>query len=188
MAATVNSIANELLSLVSTFSYCQIICYLTTDDFVMMRTFQKLDLGRMFTIDKKCCYKNGELNNSQLFDSFGKFSDEVAESVRSDAIERIESGKQVYTVVGQEFFELTGWDFQNWAMCMCSSYYYRDEHLLFVLCHVFHRHALVICYDSCWSTLENGESMSVDELLDACDLHFVYLRLGIFGELHLKRR
>ena len=71
-----------------------------------VKLFQKTELGKLFRIDKTNCYIDGLFNNSQLFELFSRFSDEDAESIRSDIIERIESGSNVYEAVGTEFFAI----------------------------------------------------------------------------------
>ena len=145
------------------------------------------ELSDMFTIDKTACVQNGEINNQHLFESFGLFSDEDAELVCSDIIERIETGKNVYEQVGEEFFSHREWNIMEWALATCSQYYYGDELLLYVLCHVFHRHAVVICKERYWCTFEPNESMDIYAVLDCCDLQFVYLQPGIFAKLRLKK-
>ena len=183
------SIAAELLSLVSPFHYRSKIECLTTDDFVTVQLFQKMELGKMFHIDKSNCYIDGLFNNSQLFELFGCFSDEDVESVRSDIIERIESGANVYKTVGEDFFAIHETSFTEWAVSACGSYYYGDELLLYVLCRVFHRHTLIVCYDKIWTTLDSPDKILSDmELLDTCDVHLIFLRPGIFTELRLKKK
>ena len=59
---------------------------------------------------------------------------------------------------------------------------------LLVMCRVFHRHALVICRNCYWCTFEIKSNMDIHEVLDACDLHLIYIHLGIFASLRLKQR
>ena len=133
------------------------------------------------------CIQNGEINNQHLFATFGLFSDEDAESVCSDIIECIETGKNVCEQVGEEFFSCREWNITEWALATCSQFYYGNKLLLYVLCRVFHRHAVVICKERYWCTFEPDESMDIYVVLDCCDLHFVYLRPGIFAQLRLKK-
>ena len=181
------SMASELLSLVSPFNYQMLIPCLNADDFVPIKMFQRSQLGMIFNIDRSNCLHNGKVNNSHLFELFGAFSDEDAESVCSDTLEHINTGQEVYETVGQIFFAHREWNLIDWALTACSNYYYGDELLLFVLCRLFHRHAIVICRERNWSTLEPEGTMTTEQLLDACDLHLIYLRPGIFGELTLKK-
>ena len=181
------TMASELLSLVSPFNYCMLIPCLSADDFIPIRMFQRSQLGKIFNIDRSNCLHNGEVNNLHLFELFGAYSDEDTESVRSDTLECINTGREVYELVGQIFFAWREWNLMDWALTACSSYYYGDELLLFVLCRLFHRHALVICREINWSTLEPEGPMNTEQLLDACDLHLIYLRPGIFRELRLKK-
>ena len=185
MAST--SITKELLSLVSPYSYCECIPCLDTDDFIAIRKFKDHEVGGLFNIDHSDCLNNGEINNDHLFNLFGQYSDESADSVCSDAVECIESGKRVYTEIGKEFFERPHWSFNDWALSVCSQYYHGDEMLLYILCRIFHRHAVVICHSRYWCMFDNPLDMPIKSILDACDLHLVYLRPGIFGELRLKK-
>ena len=106
------SIAKELLSLVSPYSYRQCIPCLDTDDFVVIQRFKDHEVGSLFNIDRSNCLCEGEINNDHLFELFGCYSDEDAEAVHSDAVECIEFGKMVYIEVRQEFFERHCWEFQ----------------------------------------------------------------------------
>ena len=153
-----------------------------------LKSFRTHELSHLFIIDRSTCIINGEINNEQLFSTFSQFSDEDPESVRTDIIKRIESSKHIYEAVGIEFFQHREWNITEWAMAICSQYYYGDELLLFVMCRVFHRHALVICRNCYWCTFEIKSDMDIHEVLDACDLHLVHICPGIFASLHLKQR
>ena len=176
-----NSIAHELYSLVSPFYYCEHISCLDTDDFMTVRRFKEHELSQLFVIDCSKCIIQGEVNNDHLFETFGYFSDESLESVRMDIIKHIESGKKVCENVGTEFFESKHWSLQEWAMAICSQFYYGDELLIYALCRVFHRHA--VCYDRYWCTFTPSDDMNIYAILDACDLHLVYIRPGVFATL-----
>ena len=89
----------------------------------------------------------------------------------------------------EEFFATCKTTFKEWAVSACSSYYYGDKLLLYVLCRVFHRHAFLVCYDKIWTTLNSPDKkLSEMELLDACNVHLIFLRPGIFAELILKKK
>ena len=181
------SITKELLSLVSPYNYSEHIRCLDTDDFVTIRKFRSYDLGYLFNINKENCIRDGEINNDHLYELFGRYSEEDVDAVRSDVVERIGSGKHVYTKVGEEFFNRRGWSFTEWGIAVCSQFYYGDEMLLYTLCRVFHRHALVVCRDWYWCTFDIPKELSIGSILDTCDLHLIYLRPGIFAELTLKK-
>ena len=121
-----NSTARELYSLVSPFNYCEHISCLDTDDFMTVRRFKEHELSQIFVIDRSKCIIQGEVNNDHLFETFGYFSDESSKSVRMDIIERIESGKKVYENVGSELFERRHWNILEWAIAICSQFYYED--------------------------------------------------------------
>ena len=127
-------------------------------------------------------------NYEHLFELFGKYSGETADVVHDDVLEQIKTSQHLYEQVGQVFFARREWSFNEWALSVCSHYYYGDELLLFTLCGIFHRHAVIIGMDKNWSTLELEGTMSVEKLLNSCDLHFVYLKPGLFGELTPKKK
>ena len=77
---------------------------------------------------------------------------------------------------------------REWVIGACSQYYYGDELVLYALCRIFHRHAFIICNDRVWTTIKSDVPLTINELLDICDLKLVFLRPGIFGELKLKRK
>ena len=93
------TLAEELLSCVSPYSYAHLVSYLTTDDFVSLRRFPKTDVGKLFTIDCSYCLENGEIKNDHLFELFSHYSLESAESVRSDALECINCGAHILCCV-----------------------------------------------------------------------------------------
>ena len=182
------SIAEELMCLVSEYDYVSVIPCLDTRDFVTLKEFCKTDLGKVFVINRDGCIRAGRINNNHLFSMFGKYSHEDPDSVRSDTITRLETGSRVYSQVGTEFFEYRKTNFREWALTSCSQYYYGDELLLFALCRIFHCHAIVVCRDRYWCTGNFPDNMCLDEILANCDLHLIYLRPGIFGELRLKKK
>ena len=182
------SIAEELFSLVSPYNYRSVIPCLTTDDFVPIQVFQRSYIGKLFSIKggHKC---DGKVNYEHLYELFGRYSGETADAVRDDVLEQIKTSQLVYEQVGQIFLcKMREWSFNEWAVSVCSHYYYGDELLLFTLCRLFHRHAVIICMDKNWSTLEPGGTMTLETLLNSCDLHFVYLKPGLFGELVPKKK
>ena len=121
------SIAKELLSLVSPYNYTDKISCLDTDNFVPIYKFSEYNLGKLFNIDRQNCLHNGEINNDHLYKVFRHFSDENAESVHTDVVECIETGRAVYTTVGAEFFSCRECSFQDWALAICSQFYQGDE-------------------------------------------------------------
>ena len=103
MASKIKSLVEELMSLVSPHMYTEQIECLDTDDFMPLKSFQTHDLSDLFVIDWSTCIINGEINNEHLFSTLSQFSDEDPESVRTDIIETIKSGKHIYNAVGVEF-------------------------------------------------------------------------------------
>ena len=73
-----------------------------------------------------------------------------------------------------------------WLSASSDHRTYGDELMLYALCKQWHHHAMVICKDRNWSTLEPEGTMDEDTLIDICDLCFLYVKPGVFTELTLK--
>ena len=95
-----------------------------------LKSFWTHELSDLFVIDWSMCIINGEINNEHLFSTFAQFSDEDPESVCTDIIERIESGKHIYNAVGLSFLNVEDGILQNrqWPfvvnIIMVMNYYY----------------------------------------------------------------
>ena len=153
-----------------------------------MKIFQTSELGKILAIDKSKCLKGRITNTDHLFTLFGEYSGDDSDNVREDMQERLQTGARVYNCVGQIFLARHNQTYEDWLKIACSVDYYGDELLLYALCRVFHRHAVIVCNQRYWSTVEPEGQMEIQELLDVCDLHFIYLRPGIFAELRPKKR
>ena len=53
---------------------------------------------------------------------------------------------------------------------------------------IFHRHALVVCDNRYWCSFDSLPDMPIEAILDACNLHLIYLCPRMFSELKLKKR
>ena len=76
--------------------------------------------------------------------------------------------------------------YETWMESVSDETAYANELVLYSLCKLYDRHAMVYCQGRNWSTIDPTNPMDTAELHDACQIHLVYLSLGIFGEL--KRR
>ena len=48
---------------------------------------------------------------------------------------------------------------------------------------------MIVCYDKIWTTLDPKDTELTEmELLDACDVHLIFLHPGIFAKLVLKKK
>ena len=73
--------------------------------------------------------------------------------------------------------------YETWMESIGDKTAYADELVLYSLCKLYDRHAMVYCNGHNWSTIDPTNPMDAAELHDACPIQLVYLSLGIFGEL-----
>ena len=76
--------------------------------------------------------------------------------------------------------------YETWMESVGDETAYADELVLYSLCKLCDRHAMVYCNGRNWSTIDPTNPMDAAELHDACQIQLVYLSPGIFSEL--KRR
>ena len=61
-----------------------------------------------------------------------------------------------------------------------------DGLMLYALSRAYNRHTLVFCKNRIWTTIEITEPMDEMALMNACNLHLVYVSEGVNGELKIK--
>ena len=74
-------------------------------------------------------------------------------------------------------------DFDTWITMMKIPICAVDELMLFMLCKIHDRHAMIFMDSKLWTTVEEGHNLSMDELYNICDIHLVYLGEDMYGEL-----
>ena len=61
-----------------------------------------------------------------------------------------------------------------------------DEIALHILCRMYNRHCVVITSAKLWSTVKTDRPMCEEKLIEICDLKFLFVEPGVFGELRSK--
>ena len=186
MAAGHTSIAQELLSCVSRYNYRVRVTSLSEKDTVTIKYFKNSRLGKFFNVDRTKCVSKGTVYADHLFDIFGEYSEESAYEVRKSVIWTIKQNPTFYDRVGEIVLRMQNRTLNMWISAVSNRNNYGDELMLYALCKQWHRHAMVICRNRNWSTIEPNGPMSEDQLIEICDLRFLYVKPGVFAELRLK--
>ena len=61
-----------------------------------------------------------------------------------------------------------------------------DEFVLYILGKMYYRHIIVMTGQNIWCTIENHHNMSIQELLEVCSVHLVYLGKHQYGVIKCK--
>ena len=175
------SVASELYSAVSPYKFRRHITCLSKQDFLSPVKFHKSDLGQTYWIDIRNVYKNRGINANHLYEYFGKFSDHTGSEVRQILCKLIELNDTFYRSVGLIVLDMHATSYETWMESVGDETAYADELVLYSLCKLYDRHAMVYCQGRNWSTIDPTNPMDAAELHDACQIHLVYLSPGIFG-------
>ena len=76
-----------------------------------------------------------------------------------------------------------GVSLSDWAESMCDPKLAGDKLCLYLLCRMYHKHALVHLKHHWWSTIQHSLPGDLNEILDQCHLEFVFVREWVFGEV-----
>ena len=131
-------------------------------------------------------YKNHGINANHLYEYFRAFSDHTGSEVREILGNLIDVNEKFYQSVGFVVLDMNGTSYETWMESVGDETAYVDELVLYSLCKLYNRHAMVYCNGQNWSTIDPINPVDAAELHEACSIQLVYLSPGIFGEL--KRR
>ena len=176
----------ELMSIISDFNYKRYIQCISPCDTVTPESFQNRSLSQTHWIDSRNSYDGVLINCGFIFDIFGAFSSEDADSVQSGMIKIIQSEHELYTQVGRVVLNMRGCNLDTWLGEMSDVNCLPDELMLYALSRTYNRHTFVMCNDRNWSTLEVRRPMDESSAMQACHVHLVYLGNGTYGELKQK--
>ena len=145
--------------------------------------FHKSDLGQRYWIDIRNVYKNHGINANHLYEYFGKFSDHTGSEVRQILGNLIDVNDKFHQSVRLIVLDMHATSYETWMESVGDKTAYADELVLYSLCKLYDRHAMVYCNGCNWSTIDPTNPMDAAELHNACQIQLVYLSPGIFSEL-----
>ena len=182
-----NSMAKELLSLVSPYSYSDNISKINPSDVVLPPAWPMMPMSTDYWIDTSYCYTDKNLRNPNcLFDMFSRYSGELPIDVRNDVLDSILEENLFFESVGRNFMKEVCTHLNLWVKEMRDPLSYGDEMLLYALSRRYNRHVLVHTTGKTWSTVSNHEHMSDEQLSEICHLHLIYVGMGLYGIVRKK--
>ena len=186
MAAKHRSISEELLSCVSQYNYHSRVTCISDQDLVTIKDFKNSRLGKKYNVNRTKCVVKNIVDYDHLFRIFCNYSDEEPDQVRKSVVWTVRQNPRLYENVGEIVLSMKNLSLPDWLDLISNRKIYGDELLLFILCKQWHRHAMIVCNNRHWSTLDPKGVMDEDTLMSVCDLCFVYVRPGVFAELSRK--
>ena len=81
---------------------------------------------------------------------------------------------------------MQGLSAEDWSINMMKHDTLGDEIALHILCRMFNRHCVVVTSAKMWSTVKTDRPICEEKLMEICDLKFLFVEPGVFGELRSK--
>ena len=186
-AVSENSIAHELLNLVSVHGYARKVPVLKLSEMVMPYNFEFMSMSKTHWVDDSDCYIVSHARNPDcLFTIFGRFSSQAASDVQDDLLHSIEQESELFIDIGSDYLNQLGMSLSVWPEDMSSPVSFGDELCLFALARHYNRHVLVHTKMFIWCTIDNSESMSEKDIIKSCHLHLIYHGQSLFGIVRKK--
>ena len=169
--------------------YNNIACAITNERAIDMKAFHKNILKKKQWVDIHKFVSKGKRELSDgLFEIFGNYSDEPPHTVHDNLLGWIyDNFRKIET-----WFSITlkqkGVSLSDWAESMHNPKQSGDELCLYLLCRMYHKHALIHLKHHWWSTIQHALPGDLNKILEQCHLELVFVREWVFGEVKQIRK
>ena len=168
--------------------FTKILCLLPSSLGVSVDDFRRTRLPPDHGIDtRKFLTRRRELP-SGIFELFGNFSDESAYTVRNNMIQWVQDNRgnfEVWTSIIRRHKKLT---LAEWIKWMVDEETPGDEIVLFALSHMYNRHVIVYTKKYHWTMVVHRVNVSEEEVAGWCDIHLLFIKPYVFGEIKRIRK
>ena len=186
------SIMAELLSAINARQYKQIIPSLAEGSGLSELIFPKTTLAVSYALVTKRWLDGSYMNLNALFELFGECNNESGMQMWKRMLKFLgitkKHGVDKCNILKNSWIALHmhGITARQWVDSMFLRDTPGDEIALYTLCKMYHRHCVVVTSAKLWTTLETTTSMTEADIMEACELHLLYIEPGVFSELWLK--
>ena len=148
--------------------------------------FNTTEHSKDFYVDDSRTYINGERNPNLIFEQFGAFSAETANTARSCMINSIENDMHEFKTSCKMALQLKQISREEWLDRMKLQDTPGDELCLFVLGRLYFCHSAVVNKYNVWCTVDTSMRITEQKLLDWSSIRLLYLGNSCYGILRPK--
>ena len=186
------SIASTLLDAINAVPYESLIAALLQGAGLSENVFPKTRLAKTYSLDMRRWVDGSFMNPNAMFELFGEFNNESGMQIR----------KRMFKFIGITHhrkaedcdllkdawiaLHMQGLSADDWAKNMRKRDTLGDEIALHILCRMFNCHCVVVTSAKMWSTVKTDRPICEEKLMEMCDLKFLFVEPGVFGELRSK--
>ena len=187
-----NSIASALLDVINAVPYERLIAALPQGAGLSETVFPKTRLAKTYSLDMRRWVDGSYMNPNAMFELFGEFNNESGMQTRKRMFKFIgithQQKAEDCDLLKDAWIALhmQGLSAEDWSINMMKRDTPGDEIALHILCRMFNRHCVVITSAKMWSTVKTDHPIDEEKLMEICDLKFLFVEPGVFGELRSK--
>ena len=155
-------------------------------DALSLEGFKETRWATYFTVNLSRMYRNGKVNANHVFEYFGSLNQKSASAVRHDLLQDVSTDIDFYEQRSTVCLAMRGISLDTWVTMMDNEKMCCDELGLMGLCKLYRCHSVVLTKARLWSTIDTEAPFNLLELLNECNIRFVYLGNLMFGSLQWK--
>ena len=181
-----NSMAEELMALVSDEEYVERVVCLTEDEYLTkteVASLRKMISGKLWIDGRKFMNRKNQCVPTGMYEVFGSYVSKSAITVHTELVTYfLEPDQKPIRDVLRQSAKINQFSYSTWITDMNNLNKPCDEYVLYLLCRCYNRHACVITSKRILCTFKTG-TMSMFEKLCKCDLVLIWLGESTYAEL-----
>ena len=184
MAAS--SLAGELLEIINENRYKTVFKHLSEDNVVssdVIKSLKKDKSGGRDYDTSRFQNRQGNIKPDGLYSLFTKYAGENCSEIRDKLSSWVIEHRSALEDLTSDSFKTHKTNFNWWNLAIINKRRPGDELSLFCLCKIYHRHAIIYTEIDYWTTLEDTENLTEEEIVSKCDIVLVYLGDNKFCEV-----
>ena len=178
--------AEELMELVNSEEYVEVVQTFGGTDYLNkteVTALKKMVSGKLWLDNRKFINRQNQSITSGMFSLFGLTVGKSATDVRAEVCDRFLSpdSKSLREII-RNSFKAAGKSFSCWISNMTSENTPCNEFYLYLLCHTYRRHVVVVLSTKMWCSFKPG-TMTTFEKINKADHILVWLGEDRFSEI-----
>ena len=187
------SLTEEMFAAIQGLSYSESIKYISPGSGLQEGMFNSLEHAEYYELDTRLTYKGYQrkkgarrktiVNPTMMYTMFSVFAEDSPQQVRRNMVQWINEHNIEFERQTMLAFTAKDSQLDTWLSIIDSNSMPGDEFVLFTLCQMYTRHALIVTQSGIWTTIHVKHGLTDQELRRKCDLHLIYLGGDAFGIL-----
>ena len=180
------SMAEELMSLVSEEEYVNMVQRLEEDDYLTnteIASMRKMLSGKLWIDTRRFSNRQNQCISTGMYELFGQCVSKSAIDVHAELSQYfLEPDRKNIRDILRKSMKNNKLTFSDWITKINDINRPCNEYCLYLLSHCYNRHAVIITANNLWSLFKQGQMSTVDKL-KKCDTVLIWLGESKFAEI-----